>query len=622
MKARTTPHLSFFLLLALALAAMATVRCTTEKSPAAVESVGFRGPRRDGAFAGTLPHRRPQAVWTFATGAPIQASPIWVDGAVIVGSGDGNLYAVDGETGDERWRFHTGGPIDGPAAYASGVVAIESRDGNLYGLDARNGRERWRVPLGADLPHPWGWDFLLSGPAAAGDRFFAGSGHGEVLAMDAASGKVLWRYATAGRVRSSPAVSDGVLYVGSFDGHLYALDAARGTLRWRFATQGAGIDSEKEGFDRRSVQSSPAVTADLVVVGCRDGFLYGVERATGKQRWAVDHQVSWVVGSPAIAGDRAIVGSSDGHFVHAVELATGKELWRTRTESNALSSPAVAGDVAVLGEFYGNVLGLDVATGRELWRFPTGELVNSSPLVRQGRIYVGSGDGKLYALAGDLAAPAKKALRAVYYEVRSPYRQFQGDRALRDLLVGESYEVLNRRNLADFLHTRVADRRPSVVVFATDALPTPVVDEAASGGALIRRYLDAGGKAIWVGGVPFLLHFDPQSLELVQPKMEDLQRMERVLGVKLDTSFEGFQQVRATSAGRRWGLPETWWVEEAEVSSAKGLDVLATDVHGHPAVWAKRFGGPDGTGWVSVWGRDRPLPDPRIVLSLAEYGLP
>src|SRR6185295_341062 len=416
----------------------------------------------------------------------------------------------------------------------------------------------------ADLPHRWGWDFLLSGPAAEGDRFFAGSGHGEVLAVEAASGKVLWRYATAGRVRSSPTVSDGAVYVGSFDGHLYAFDAARGTLRWKFATQGVGIDSDQEGFDRRSVQSSPAVTADLVVVGCRDGFLYGVERATGKQRWTIDHQVSWVVGSPAIAGDRAIVGSSDGHFVHAVELSTGKELWRTRTESNALSSPAVAGDVVVLGEFYGNVLGLDVATGRELWRFPTGDFVNSSPLVRQGRIYIGSGDGKLYALGGDLAAPAKKALRAVYYEPRSPYRQFQGDRALRDLLAAESYQVLNRRNLADFLQARIADRQPSVVVFATDALPTPVVDETAAGGALFRRYLDAGGKAVWVGGLPLLLHFDPQSLELVQPKKEDLQRIERVLGVQLDSGFEGPMQVRATDSGRRWGLPETWWVEEAE----------------------------------------------------------
>ena len=105
-------------------------------------------------------------------------------------------------------------------------------------VDAKTGKERWRVALGEDLPFPWGWDFFLSGPAVAGSRLFVGSGNGEVLAVDAAAGKVLWRYATSGRVRSSPTVSDGAVYVGSFDGHLYALDAERGTLQWRFATQG------------------------------------------------------------------------------------------------------------------------------------------------------------------------------------------------------------------------------------------------------------------------------------------------------------------------------------------------------------------------------------------------
>ena len=144
-------------------------------------------------------------------------------------------------------------------------------------------------------------------------------------------------------MRSSPTVADGVVYVGSFDGHLYALDAGSGALRWKFATEGVSIDLPKAGFDRRSVQSSPAVTADLVVIGCRDGRLYGVDRATGKERWNFDHQVSWVVGSPAIAGDRAIVGSSDGRFVQAVELASGRELWRSRTDSNALSSSRGAG---------------------------------------------------------------------------------------------------------------------------------------------------------------------------------------------------------------------------------------------------------------------------------------
>jgi eukaryotic-like serine/threonine-protein kinase len=591
-----------------------------------VDLAAFRGPHRDGSFPGGLPHRLPKAVWTFATAGPVHGSPIWVDGMVVVGSGDGNLYAIDGASGTVRWKFTTRGAVDGPAAYASGNLVFESRDGNLYAVDSRGGRQRWKIALGADLPFKWGWDFFVSGPAAdtAGSRVYVGSGNGEVLAVDAATGNVAWRYRTEGRVRSSPTVDGGVVYVGSSDGHLYALDAASGALRWKFATQGVTIDLEKAGFDRRSIQSSPAVTADLVVVGCRDGHLYGVDRATGKERWNFDHQVSWVVGSPAIAGDRAIVGSSDGRFVQAVELASGKELWRSRTDSNALSSPARAGDVAVVGDGSGALLAYDVATGTELWRFRTGESIHSSPLVRSGRIYVGSDDGKIYALAGDLAVPAAhKAIRAVYFDPRAPYRPFEGDRELRDALTDASFRWLTRGDLADFLTARIADRAPSVVVFATAAVPKALVEPVGSDPAIVRRYLDAGGKIVWLAEVPFLFTFDPATNQMVQPKREDLARSKELFGVNPDNLGEGECRAQVTDAGRRWGISTGWWLGQAPLASDQpGVESLARDEHGHVAAWAKRFGGPEGTGFVYYWGRERAIPDPEVVRKLAEYGLP
>jgi outer membrane protein assembly factor BamB len=588
----------------------------------AAEVVAFRGRNRDGVFTGHLPRTRPAVAWTFATDGPVHSSPIWVDGAVVFGSGDGHLYAVDEATGKERWRFETGGGVDGPAAYVNGLLVAQSRDGNLYAVDARTGKERWRLPLGAEKPHPWGWDFYLSGPAVAGSRLFVGSGSGEVLAVDGGTGKVLWRHATAGRVRSSPAVAEGTVYVGSFDGYLYALDAESGAERWKFATQGVSIDLEEAGYDRRSVQSSPAVAGGLVVVGSRDGRLYAVDRATGKERWNFDHQISWVVSSPAVVGGRAIVGSSDGRFIHAVDLATGKEAWRTRTESNALPAPAVAGDVVVSGDASGNILGFDLGTGRELWRVATGEAVHSSPLVREGKVFIGSDDGKLYALSGDLKAEPRRSIRAVYFDARVPYRNFDGDRALRDALAAESFEVVSRRNVADFLRARIADRTPSVVVFATDVIPHGLVDEAQAGGPLIRRYLDAGGKVVWVGQVPLMLTFDPETLQLTKQSLSDLQRSKRVLGVDDNNIFEGDCIARATDLGRRWGLPAGWWIGDSPIAAEKGaVEVLATDEHGHAAAWVRRYGGPEGTGFVRIWGRRRAMPDPRVALAIAEYGL-
>jgi hypothetical protein len=51
------------------------------------------------------------------------------------------------------------------------------------------------------------------------------------------------------------------------------------------------------------------------------------------------------------------------------------------------------------------------------------------------------------------------------------------------------------------------------------------------------------------------------------------------------------------------------------------VEVLAADRHGHASVWVKEFGGPPGTGFVRLWGRQS-LPDPAFVRAVAEHGLP
>lgn len=587
-----------------------------------VHSLGFRGLARDGNFAGRVPKRRPEIAWSFATQGPVRSSPIAVGDTIVFGSSDGVLYAVDAADGGVRWSWRAGSALDGPVAFAEGNVIVQSRDGRLFGVDARNGAPRWTLALGPDAHSDWDYEYFLSGPACAGERVYVGSGHGEVLCVDARNGAVIWRFMTGGRVRASPSVDGGVVYVGSFDGHVYALDAVRGTQLWKFATQGVSIDCQAAGFDRRSVQGSTAVTSELVLVGGRDGHLYAIDRRTGVERWNSDHEISWVVSSPAVSGSTVVVGTSDGRFVQASELATGRELWRHRTDSNSQPSPAIAGDVVVTGDSLGSILALDLASGRELWRVPTGDAVYSSPLVRAGWIYVGSDDGRMYALRGDLQAPARKARRAVYYDRTVPYRYFSGDRELRAALMQESYETLSRQNLAAFLDARIADRDASVVVIATDVLPSNVLDEEGGKACLVRRYLDAGGKLVWVGCPPLCYSFDAASGQMITPTQESLARFRLVLDLQASPPDEGACRAEPTELGRRWGLPEGWFIAHEALATSPGeVDVLATDEHGHAAAWVKNFGGNAGSGFVRCWGSERPLPDPRVILRLAEFGL-
>jgi outer membrane protein assembly factor BamB len=111
------------------------------------------------------------------------------------------------------WSYTTGGPVESSPVVANGVVYIGSGDGNVYALNARTGAKRWSYPTGVSV---------ASSPAVANGVVYIASGDGNVYALNARTGAKLWSYPTGNFVDSSPAVANGVVYVGSTDGNVYA----------------------------------------------------------------------------------------------------------------------------------------------------------------------------------------------------------------------------------------------------------------------------------------------------------------------------------------------------------------------------------------------------------------
>ena len=78
-------------------------------------------------------------------------------------------------------------------------------------------------------------------PIVLGKTLFIGSPREDCLiAIDTASGQEKWRYFTDGPIRFAPVGSNGRIYFTSDDGHLYCVDAAKGKLVWKF--RGAPVD--------------------------------------------------------------------------------------------------------------------------------------------------------------------------------------------------------------------------------------------------------------------------------------------------------------------------------------------------------------------------------------------
>ena len=92
--------------------------------------------------------------------------------------------------------------------------------------------------------------------------------------------------------------------------------------------------------------------------------------------------------------------SGDGWF-YAVDQCTGELLWSQNMHGWVESSPALSYDnqVVYVGSKSGLLTAMDTQTGEILWEFPTGSAISSSPAVdRNGTIYIGTLDGKLYAV--------------------------------------------------------------------------------------------------------------------------------------------------------------------------------------------------------------------------------
>jgi len=114
---------------------------------------------------------------------------------------------------------------------------------------------------------------------------------------------------------------DGYIYIGDTKGELYAVDSKTGSQKWVFNTLGSSLNNDTIGFDRKAIISSAVIEGDAVIFGCRDGFLYCVNRFNGELKWKFDHHVSWVISSPAVANGNVITGTSDGHFVQSETVA-------------------------------------------------------------------------------------------------------------------------------------------------------------------------------------------------------------------------------------------------------------------------------------------------------------
>ena len=153
------------------------------------------------------------------------------------------------------------------------------------------------VELSRVLLPLWTWkpkrSSLNTAPTTAGGYIFFGNQNGQVRALDAATGDLVWTFATAGPIMQPPSLWRGRAFVGSGDGHVYALDAATGRLLWKFRA----APFERRTMIYGALQSTWPVNSGVLVhkgtayfaagIIDYDGtYIYAVDAESGDLKWA------------------------------------------------------------------------------------------------------------------------------------------------------------------------------------------------------------------------------------------------------------------------------------------------------------------------------------------------
>ncbi len=391
---RTLPALVALIVLAVpvVLAQRATPQRAVSTAGAAASPAGewrqFRGtPRLTGVSASTPPATL-KVIWTYELGDVVESSAAIVGGVVYVGGGNGDLVALDFESGALRWKYTTGNLIgESSPTVTADTVFIGDLGGIFHAVNITDGKPRWTFKTMSEIKASpvVVSDVALSG-GARGDTVLIGSYDGHLYALDAKTGRQRWKVETMGQVHATPAVLDGLAFIAGCDAVLRAIRVADGTEAYQIAS-GAYTGA------------SPLIEGGRAYFGTFNNEVLAFDLRAKKRLWrfADEDRKFPFYSSAAMAGTLIVLGGRD-KFVYGLDATTGKPAWTFATRARVDSSPAIAGGRVYIGSGDGRLYVLDAATGKKISEFDAGAGITASPALAGGRVVIGTQDGRLYVL--------------------------------------------------------------------------------------------------------------------------------------------------------------------------------------------------------------------------------
>ncbi len=402
-------------------------------SPAVVDNILYIGSRDSCVYA--IDCGSGAVLWKTKTGGWVDASPLVTGNRVVVGSRDSIVYVLDKASGEVLGRLSAGVQLSSPGIAADGSilsgVGVGGGGMSAFGsatLSKRLSGPQWSI----GLPQ-----FTYSSPAIHGQAVVIGATDGKLYCIDSGIKDTIWSMQTGGLIYlSTPAIDNTTVYFapGDDDRNVYAVDLLTGRILWKSGTvsPAAQIALTKKRTVRivspeglvRLLRMSPALRKRTIQSLRSQGIeLPRVPRAAGLAKIAAGVIGDFIplggmkTSSVTVGADNVYVVQKDLGYVLsndslvdykqqfgivAMDKRSGTLLWsfgecRNSPALGYCSSPVATKNMVYFGWGEGRIYGLDAKSGALMWQDSLDGHIISSPAIANGKLYVATMAGSVYA---------------------------------------------------------------------------------------------------------------------------------------------------------------------------------------------------------------------------------